>query len=112
MHPRGVSQRIGQLKSAYNGNLFDNKIKTREGARALEDLLKDLGGRPEINQRLKWSFALHLAADDQASALGENGLITTEGTRGHKSLPDRIQQYAIVRGRISEVYEFGGRTAE
>lgn len=60
-----------------------------------------MNSRHDINQRLKWSFALHLAADEQASILGEQGLITTEGTRMHRALPDRIQQYAIVRGRIS-----------
>lgn len=112
LHPRGVTQRINHLKSAYNGNLFDNKVKTREGVRALDDLLNDLKNRPDINQRLKWSFALHLAADDQASILGEQGLVTTEGTRYHKSLPDRVQEYAIIRGRITEIYEFGGRKAD
>lgn len=59
--------------------------------RALDDLLNDLKNRPDLNQRLKWSFALHLVADDQASILGEQGLVTTEGTRYYKSLPDRVQ---------------------
>ena len=53
-----------------------------------------------------------MAADDQASRLGEHGLVTTEGTEYHTSLPDRCKQFALVRGRLTEVYEFGGRNAQ
>lgn len=53
-----------------------------------------------------------MAADEQATMLGQKGLVTTEGTSHYKSLPDRVQEFAIVRGRLSEVYEFGGKTAE
>lgn len=29
----------------------------------------------------------------------------------HRTLQERTQNYAIVKGRLSEVYEFGGRTS-
>ena len=53
-----------------------------------------------------------MAADEQAIKLGDNGLITTENTRHHVQLPERCKQYGIVRGRLSEVYEFGGDSPE
>ena len=53
-----------------------------------------------------------MAADEQASILGENGLVTTESTPFFKTLPERVGEYSIVRGRLCEVYEFGGRTPQ
>lgn len=53
-----------------------------------------------------------MAADEQAIKLGDNGLITTDGTKFHNPLPQRCKQYGVVRGRLSEVYEFGGNSAE
>ena len=111
MRPHQASHHLQSLRPAYNGNLFKNKVKTREGVAALDNLIQDLQHRPEHNNRLKWSFALHLAADEQASVLGEEGILTTEGTRFHRSLPDRLKDYAIVKGRLTEVYEFGGNNA-
>jgi hypothetical protein len=45
-----------------------------------------------------------MAADEQAIKLGDNGLITTDGTKFHNPLPQRCKQYGVVRGRLSEVY--------
>ncbi len=44
-----------------------------------------------------------MIADQQARKLGENGLLTTEGHQLHVPLPQRIKDFAIVKGRISEV---------
>lgn len=63
LHPEAVAQQINHLRPAYNGNVFNNRIKTREGIRALDNLIQDLHNRQPNYQRLKWSFALHLAAD-------------------------------------------------
>lgn len=112
MHPGPTAQKMQALRGLYQGRIFKNSIKTREGTRALDDLIDDFSKRRTIDYRLKWSFALHMAADEQATILGERGLVTTEGTNFHKPLPARVQEYAIVKGRLCEVYEFGGRTAE
>lgn len=101
MRPHQSAQQLHHLKSAYHGNLLKNKIKTREGPMALENLIQDLQRRPQHNNKLKWSFALHLAADEQASVLGEEGILTTEGTRFHKTLPERVKDFAIIKGRIT-----------
>ena len=77
----------------------------------MDDLINDFSNRRPVDQRLKWSFALHMAADEQATILGEQGLVTTEGTRFFNPLPKRVEDYAIIRGRLCEIYEFGGRTA-
>ena len=53
-----------------------------------------------------------MAADEHAIKLGDNGLITTDGTRYHIPLPERCKKYGIVRGRLTDVYEFGGNSAE
>lgn len=66
LHPRETAAYLTQLKSSYNGKLFKNKVKTREGSNALMDLIGDFAQRKPILNRLKWSFALHMAADDQA----------------------------------------------
>lgn len=76
----------------------------------MENLIRELSQRPSIGKRLKWSYALHMVADEQASILGQRGIFTTEGTNVHRTLPERVKEYAIVKGRLSEVYEFGGRT--
>jgi hypothetical protein len=52
-----------------------------------------------------------MAADEQAIRLGDNGLTTTDGTRFHTPLPERCKQFGVVRGRLTEVYEFGGNSA-
>lgn len=110
LHPRETANKLSQLKNAYQGNVFRNQYKTREGPQALENLIQDFMQRSPMGKRLKWSFALHMAADEQASILGQRGIYTTEGTSYHKTLPERVKDFAIVKGRLSEVYEFGGRT--
>jgi len=42
-----------------------------------------------------------MVADEQATVLGEQGLFTTEGTRLHRSLPERVKDYAVIKGRLS-----------
>jgi hypothetical protein len=37
---------------------------------ALQNLLTDLKARSPVIKKLKWSFALHMAADEQAIKLG------------------------------------------
>jgi hypothetical protein len=44
-----------------------------------------------------------MIADQQARKLGEYGLLTTEGHQLHLPLPQRIKDFAVVKGRISEV---------
>jgi uncharacterized protein YkwD len=111
-HPRDAAAVLSRLGSAYNGKFFKNTIKTREGPQALNSLLQDLTLRAPTPQKLKWCFALHMAADEQARLLGFNGLYTTEGTNSYRSLPDRVKQFGIVKGRLSEVYEFGGKNSQ
>lgn len=77
LHPRETANKFAQLKSAYQGNVFKNQVKTREGPQALENLVQDLSQRSPMMKRLKWSFALHMAADEQASILGQRGIFTT-----------------------------------
>ena len=109
--PHHVASQMQSLRSAYNGNLLRNKIRTREGPIALENLLNDLRHRREHDNKLKWSFALHLVADEHASLLGEQGILNTEGTRWYRSLPERLRDFAIIKGKVCEVYEFGGKSA-
>jgi len=42
-----------------------------------------------------------MAADEQAIKLGDNGLITTDGTRDHIPLPERCKKYGVIRGRLT-----------
>ena len=49
-----------------------------------------------------------MIADQQARRLAENNLVTTEGHFSHQTLPSRAKDFAIVKGKISEVTEFGG----
>lgn len=110
--PRNAAQQMLSLKERYSDKMYNQNIKTREGVAALYDLLTDLKSRPKNNNNLKWSFALHMVADEQAKLLGENGLLTTEGSNMHKSLPLRCEPYAVIDGRLSEVYEFGGESGQ
>lgn len=43
--PHYAANQLQTLRSAYNGNVFKNKIRTREGSAALENLLADLRHR-------------------------------------------------------------------
>lgn len=54
---------------SYNAKIYKDKVKTREGVSALKDLLSDLSSRQAITQPLKWSFGLHMVADEQARSL-------------------------------------------
>lgn len=110
--PHEYAEIYAQLTNRYKGKIFRDRIKTREGVAAVNDLVATLNARKSCPNHLKWSFALHMAADEQARKLGGNGLLTTEGTLHHKILPDRCKQFSVLRGRVSEVYEFGGQSAE
>ena len=100
MHPAATARKMQELHSHFQGRVYKGRFKTREGTEALNDLIHDFSQRKTIDRRLKWSFALHLVADEQATILGERGLVTTETTSNFKSLPNRVEDYAIVRGRL------------
>jgi uncharacterized protein YkwD len=55
---------------------------------------------------LKWSFSLHVVADDQAQYLGNSGLATHLGPDNSK-LPERVAPYAVINGRVNELIELG-----
>lgn len=106
-NPGEFVTKYSELAQQYEGKIFRGRVKTREGVNALNDLIGDLKARSggfQSPQPLKWCFGLHMIADAQAKRLGENGLLTTEGSSLHQSLPDRAKEYTIVKGRISEVY--------
>jgi hypothetical protein len=42
-----------------------------------------------------------MVADEHASLLGQRGIFTSEGTSFHRTLPERVKDYAIVKGRLS-----------
>jgi hypothetical protein len=67
--------------------IYRENVKTREGVNAVQNLINELQQKQPIQRRLKWSFALHMAADEQAIKLGDNGLTTTDGTKFHVPLP-------------------------
>jgi uncharacterized protein YkwD len=110
--PTDFASKHQQTANHYNGKIFRNTIKTREGVAAFNDLIADLTKRHSIHSPLKWSFGLHMIADEQARRLGEAGLVTTEGSSCHVSLQERSKEYAVVKGKLSEVYEFGGSSGE
>ena len=68
----------GRASEHYNGKIFRDRVKTREGEHALKDLLNDLRQRPAIGRKLQWCFGLHMIADQQARRLAQFGLVTTE----------------------------------
>jgi hypothetical protein len=42
-----------------------------------------------------------MIADEQARKLGENGLVTTEGSKIHQSLLERSKEYTVIKGKLS-----------
>lgn len=38
--------------------------------------------------------------------------MTTEGTASHVGLLERSKDYAVVKGKLSELYDFGGESGE
>ena len=107
-NPEQYVHTYGNALDSYNGKIFRDRVKTREGDHALRDLLNDLRTRSPVERKLQWCFGLHMVADQQARRLAEHNLVTTEGHECHQSLPQRVKDYAIVKGKISEVTEFGG----
>jgi hypothetical protein len=57
------------LFKEYNGKIYKDHIKTREGAEALNDLITDLKARRPTPNGLQWCFGLHMIADQQARRL-------------------------------------------
>ena len=53
-----------------------------------------------------------MAADEYARLLGDEGIISTEDTSYHRTLPQRLETYGIAKGKVSEVMDFGCSTAE
>lgn len=110
--PQQLLHTYAPLINNYDGKIYKDKIRTREGVNALHDLLDDLTTRKGNSDALKWCFGLHMIADQQARRLGQNGWLTTEGQPNHTSLPDRAKEYAIITGKVSEVCEFGGHSGQ
>jgi uncharacterized protein YkwD len=110
--PQEYVHRFGDLLNHYQGKIYKDRIKTREGELALRDLLNDLRGRQGIDRKLQWCFGLHMIADQQARRLAQYDLVTTEGHSCHQPLTARIKDFAIVKGRISEVTDFGGESGQ
>ena len=111
-NPEEFVHTYGNALGHYNGKIFRDRVKTREGDHALRDLLNDLRQRSALEKKLKWSFGLHMIADQQARRLAQFDLVTTEDHECHQTLPQRVKDFAIVKGRISEVTEFGGESGE
>ena len=82
-NPGEFIDKYGSAVNRYEGKIYKDTIKTREGVEALNDLFRDLKGRSRIEQPLRWSFGLHMVADAQAKKLGVSGLLTTEGSADH-----------------------------
>ena len=93
--PVAYAQDNQNIQSLYQGKVFRDRFKTREGPKAAKDLLYDLKNRQNNDHSLKWSFGLHMLADQKARLLGETGLATTEGSPHFKSLPDRASDFPI-----------------
>lgn len=53
-----------------------------------------------------------MIADQQAKRLAQHNLVTTQGHESHIPLPERAREFAMVKGRICEVTEFGGESGE
>lgn len=75
--PQEFVHTYGKDLDQYNGKIFRDKIKTREGDHALRDMLNDLRGRSGLDRKLKWCFGLHMVADQQARRLAEFNVVTT-----------------------------------
>ena len=41
LHPQDTANKLGHLRDAYQGNVFKNQYKTREGPAALDNLIHD-----------------------------------------------------------------------
>lgn len=89
------------LFKQYQGKIFKDRIKTREGPEALNDLITDLKNRRPTLNGLQWCFGLHMIADQQARRLSEYSLLTTEGHSSHQSLTERAKDFVTVKGKIS-----------
>ena len=60
---------FGNLLNQYNGKIYKDRVKTREGDHALRDLLNHLRDLRGIDRKLQWCFGLHMIADQQARRL-------------------------------------------
>lgn len=100
------------LFKQYQGKIFKDHLKTREGAEALNDLITDLKARRPTPNGLQWCFGLHMIADQQARRLSQYNLLTTEGHSSHQSLPERAKDFVTAKGKISEVTDFGSESGE
>ena len=84
--PEDLISKYKSIGSNFNGRIYKDRIKTREGVTAVDDLLTDLGSRKRVSEKLKWSFGLHMLADEKARLLSESNSVTTEGTSLHRTL--------------------------
>lgn len=65
-HPAIFIEKFREFIPKYEGKIFKNKIKTREGEAAINDLMSDLRNRQNNANKLKWCFGLHMIADQIA----------------------------------------------
>jgi len=75
--PGDLINKYKSLASNFSGRIYKDRIKTREGVAAVDDLLNDLRTRQRITDKLKWSFGLHMLADQKARLLCEGNSATT-----------------------------------
>lgn len=106
--PKFYADRLQSQRDQFHGDIFrteSKEIRTLEGVKPCDELINELVFMRPIRP-LKWSFSLHVVADDQAQYLGNTGLASHLGPDNRK-LPDRVAPYAVINGRVNEVIELG-----
>lgn len=74
--PQEYATKITQVRDRYRGDIFmgnSKHFKTFEGVKPFDELTDVLRTLKPV-QPLKWSFSLHVVADDHAQYLGNTGL--------------------------------------
>lgn len=82
--PHIYAARLASMRDRFQGDIYraDSKeIRTFEGLKPVDELIGQLNLMRPVRP-LKWSFSLHVVADDQVQYLGNSGLASHLGPGG------------------------------
>jgi uncharacterized protein YkwD len=109
-NPKGIIPEFIEMVKKFKGNLYDNVLRTYEGAAAVEEAIEFVKGQLALPP-IELHEGLRQVAEDFANELGATGNFSHIDENGHGP-SERIGKVVKVSGSLSECLSLGSDTAD
>jgi len=108
-NPKGIIPEFAEMLKKFKGDLYDNKLRTHEGAAAVEEAIEFAKGQQSLPP-IKLYEGLRQVAEEFANELEATGNFSHIDKNGHGP-SERIGKVVKVSGSLSECLSLGSETA-